>query len=910
MLRLALKDLAAHAGRYAMSLVAVVIGIAFLSGTMQLREGIAHAFADLIDFQFDADAYLVPAKDGEAVLAADWMGDRVEQVVPLEAIPVIEAVDGVDRVAPDIRGGAVLAGADGTAIAGTGAGAPGLGLSWGSYEHGSTVRVAAGRPPAASGEVAIMEDTAERGHLAVGDATTVFTGETVLDVKVVGILEADAAGFLGASLTFFTTDQALDLYARDGGVARVAVYASDAGDTLALAERITEALAQVAGGAGSAGGEPGNGPAAAGDGGGTADAAGGAVAGGAAAGGEPRADGIGGMVADSGMAADSGMVVTGDELRADYTEELRAQLGAIGTLLTVFAAVALFIGCFVIFNTFAIAVRRQTAHYALLRSLGASGRQVFGLVLGQGAVIGLIGSAIGIVAGRGLATLAVRGFSAMGMSLGDHATTRASDVAVALAVGVAATLAAAAAPARRAGRVAPIEALRQAESEFGKPLRGRAWAGGAVLLLGAAGTAAGLATDPPSAVLVGLGAAGLVGGALVASPALTALGGRGAGLVLGRLMRPVGRLAVRNVQRNPRRGAATAGALMIGVALVSAVGVAAASMRASITTGLGDVMTADLMVSATGSAGVAVPELAIEALSAAGGVARVDPLLAGTAEVDGEPVFIGGVPVAAIDDTLNLGAVGVDGSPVAAGQVIVSHATARDRGWAVGDRLELTGAAGAAEVEIGDVYDRGLGGEDMMMGPALFEAVIGAPSDWLIYQTLVRFEDGADPAAARAAVAAAAAPFMVLTVQDREEVIAAGDALVDIVLAVAYSLLALSVVIAVLGIVNTLALSVIERRREVGLLRAVGLGRGQTAGAVVLESVLLSLGGALSGAAIGTGVGVALARTLRDQGLTDLVIPWGQLGAIVLLGALAGVLAAVAPAIRAVRVPVLVAAAG
>ncbi|MDR0593681.1 MAG: ABC transporter permease, partial [Bifidobacteriaceae bacterium] len=836
MTRLALRNLAAHAGRYGMSLLAVVLGIAFLSGTMQLREGISQAFDELFAFQFDADAYVVPARDGQPVLEDDWAGGPVDQAVPLNASALAAAVEGVDRVVADVRGAAILAGADGTPIAGTGAGGPGLGLSWDSADGRADLRLSVGRAPAAPGEVAVMDDTASRGDLALGDATTVFTGAQVADVTVVGIMESDAAGFLGASLTFFPARQALDLYAPGGGVARLAVH-SESLTAPALVERLNAAL-----------------------------------------------DG------------DETVAVSGDRLREDYKAEMRDQIGAIGALLSVFAVVALLIGGFVIFNTFSIAVRQETARYALLRSLGGSGAQVSGLVLVQGAVIGAIGSALGILAGKGLATLAMRGFGAIGISLGDRSGSRWSDIVLALAVGVAATGLAAAVPARRAARIAPIEALRQADSEFGQPLRLRAWLGGAMLAAGAGLAAAGAAADPASGRLVALGALGLVGGAVVAGPALTAGAGRAASAVLDRLWRPAGRLAARNLRRNPRRGAATASALMIGLALVSAAAVAANSMRASTVDKVAEAMKADLVLS--GVIGGPLPQPVVPAAAGIAGVARVDSLLVGLAQADGLPVAATSVPTAAIGDTIEMDwAGGSDWAPLQNGQLMVRRAAARERGWQVGDAVSLSGEAGAAELGIGGLYQRGLGGEDVMMSAEVFERVVGPPGE-AAYQALIRFEAGADAAAVRQRVAAAVAPFMVVSVQDRAELMAENGSMVDTILAAAYALLALSVVVAVLGVVNTMALSVIERRREFGLLRAIGLARARTAATVVLESVLLAAGGAVTGAAIGAGIGAALARCLRDQGMTELAIPLGQLALIVALGLVAGAVAAITPAVR------------
>lgn len=425
-------------------------------------------------------------------------------------------------------------------------------------------------------------------------------------------------------------------------------------------------------------------------------------------------------------------------------------------------------------------------------------------------------------------------------------------------------------------------------------------------------------------LLLGVGAGLVLVGVLVGSPAVA----RGVLAVLAWplvvALRPLGRLARGNVTRNPRRTASTAGALLIGMALVSVTGVIAASTQASVRSIVENEVRADLVVD---SATLVVPEGAVEAVTATPGAAVVDTVRLGSAPVatvdggsgtddstaDGTDdgargTDVAGVPAGFFDTALE--PVTLAGDPTATledGDVVVHRRTARERGWEVGDTLRLGEGDAAVEARVGAVIDSQLVGTGVLVRDDVFDAVVPAAqaSVRIVY---VSAADGASPADVeelRTALTSAVEPFLVVTVLDREQTASAFADQVNQVLVILYALLALSIVIALLGIVNTLALSIIERTREIGLLRAVGLGRLQLAGVIAIESVLTAVYGTVLGVATGIGIGAALPGVLADEGLSTLAVPWGQVLAILGVAVVIGLVASVWPAIRAARLPVL-----
>jgi putative ABC transport system permease protein len=507
----------------------------------------------------------------------------------------------------------------------------------------------------------------------------------------------------------------------------------------------------------------------------------------------------------------------------------------------------------------------------------------------------------------------------------------ATTVVICLVLGTVVSVIAAALPARRAALTAPVEAMRDDVAAGERSLRVRAALGSVLTGLGVAAlVAAQVRPTVNGSAMLGLGAGGLVIGVLLLAPVVArhVLGVLAVGFVAA--VRPLGRLARGNVTRNPRRTANTAGALMIGMALVGAAAVLAASATASTRSIVEDGWTADYsMQSATQS----VPAGAVTAVRALGSVASVDvlsygPVLvadagasgasgtagtagtsgtAGTAQ-PGSTMNVVGLPPGAFGHTLQVDTVTGSLGTLANGELAVQKATAKDRGWTVGDEVTFTTQTGTTTATIGAIVDTQLIGTPIIMSDALFATVV-PPARAAIDSLLITDAPGTTLAQVRADLVAVAAPYVVLSVLDAEDFAAQLADQVNQLLVILYALLGLSIAIAILGIVNTLALSVIERTREIGLMRAVGLGRLQLAGIVTIESVLTALFGTVLGMVVGVGVACVMPTVFAGDGLTTLAVPWVQLAWMLALAAVVGVLAAVWPAIRAARLPVLLAVA-
>ncbi|RYV49562.1 ABC transporter permease [Pengzhenrongella frigida] len=592
-----------------------------------------------------------------------------------------------------------------------------------------------------------------------------------------------------------------------------------------------------------------------------------------------------------------------------YVDVATATAAFVATFMLIFAGISLFVGAFIISNTFSMSVRERMREFALLRAIGASPIQVFASILTQAAVVGLAGSALGIAAGLGLVSLLRIGFEMVGMDLSGSIPLDTSTVVISLLIGTVVSVIAAALPARRAALTAPVEAMREATATE-KSLRTRTIAGLLVVVPGVAGLISALvAPETNGETLLGLGALALVVGVLLLAPVIArhTLGVLAAVFVTG--VKPLGRLARGNVIRHPRRTANTAGALMIGMALVGAVSVLAASATASTKSIVDAGWTSDFSVqSATGS----VPLGAVADVRGLDSVAALDVLSYGPAIAAGpgetaspdSPTMVVGIAPAAFTRSVAIDTVAGSLDTLADGQIAVKNDTATERGWSLGDQMTFTTATATTTARIGAIVDTQLIGSPIIASDDLLAQVV-EPAQTTIEDLLITAAPGTTPAALRADLVGVAAPYVVLSVLDSEDFAAALADQVNEILVILYALLGLSIVIAVLGIVNTLALSVIERTREIGLMRAVGLGRLQLAGIITIESVLTAVFGTVVGVALGVAVAAALPGVFTGVGLTTLAIPWAQLAGMVALAAAVGVLAALWPASRAARLPVL-----
>ncbi|MFC8922438.1 ABC transporter permease [Cellulosimicrobium sp. NPDC057127] len=840
--RIALRGVRAHRAQLVLSVLAVTIGVAFVTGTFALRAMLSSTFEDIVASSVQADVYLRGTVTASSPAGAPADGaapaDAVRALVPADLAATVASRDDVALALPEVSGPAVLVGADGTAVLSTQA--PSFATAYDPRDPGP--RVVDGRAPRGPGEVALESATLEASGLAVGDRTDVVLGDDVRPVDVVGEVSLSAP-MAGATMVLLDQATASAAYAPDGLVPTVAVHAADGTSPQALRDALADAVP-------------------------------------------------GGVE-----------VVTGDALRAETSDAIAEQLGFVSTFLLVFAALALFVGTFLIANTFAMHVRRRTRELALLRAVGASPAQVFRSVVAQAAVVGAVGALLGVAAGFGLAELARTGLGAVGMELDGALPVTTAGIVVPLLVGVLVSVGAAALPARHAALVRPVEAMRQdAASGPGRTRPLRLLSGAAALLGGVALVVVAHATGSGAAPVLGAGAALTLAGVLLLAPVavppvLSVLAAPAAWLV-----RPLGGLARGNVTRQPRRTAATAGALVIGMTLVSATSVLAVSARESVHQIVDQETAADLVVR---SATPNLPQGAADAVRAVPGVASTDVVTYGQVLVDDEPQLVVGFPADGFGRSVRTTATEGDLAAYARGEAAVMADAVDEHGWELGDTIALADPARPdappREVRIGAVIDSQAFSVDVLL-PTEVAAQVGATTPEMVFLDVA---DDADPAVVHDRVTEAVAPFVVASVLDAQEFAGEVAAQVESVLAIVYALLGLSVLVAVLGIVNTLALSVVERTREIGLLRAVGLGRTQLAGTIVLESVLVAVFGTAVGLAVGTGVAAALPSVLADEGFSTLAVPWAQLAAMLGLAVVVGVAAAVWPAVRAARLPVL-----
>ena len=840
MTRVALRGIRSHLGRFLLSILAVLLGVAFVAGTYSLRAMMANTFNDIVDAGTTGDTYV---RGVETEGSTAEMADATYASLPLDLEDEIRAVDGVAGVVPDVSGSIVLVGADGTAVMSSGPPSFGMGL----HEDEESGSIIDGRMPEGPGEIVLETSALERSGLVVGDATTVVVAGEVRPVEVVGEIGFDAS-MAGAIMVGLDMDTAVAAYSPDRTTELFTVYAEDGVGQTTLMRDVEAALA------------------------GTASAS--------------EVD-----------------VMTGDQMRDDSRESWTSALGFISTFLLIFAAIALFVGTFIISNTFQMVVRQRQREFAMLRAVGASPTQVFASVLGQAAAVGVVGSVLGVGAGLGLVTILKQVFAGMGMEMSGDIPLDAFTVVVSMVTGTLVSLVAALVPARRAALTAPVEAMRDEAATKDGSSKWRTGTGAVLLAGGIAAVATATATTPDNAgSLLGLGAVAVLLSVLMLAPVMvpTALSILAAPVV--RLVKPLGGLARGNVARHPKRTASTAGALMIGMALVGAASVLAASTQASVRDVVANQSRTDLILQ---SATWDVPGQLVTDLASADGIQRVDDLRIGyDVTVDGVASPVIGVPAGFFAETLEVPVDSGDATELAPGSAVVQLRNAEENGWAVGDTLTLAAGAGEIDVTIAAVIDSGALGLPVVLEASDYDAVV-APQQSMTDTVFIKAVDGADLADVRAGIVDLAKPYVVVSVMDGEEFSDAMADQVNQVLVILYALLGLSIVIAVLGIVNTLALSISERTREIGLLRAVGLGRLQLATVVTIESVLTAVFGTVLGIGVGAGLAATLPTIFADEGLTALVIPWGPLGILLGLAVVVGAVAAVWPAVRAARMDVL-----
>ncbi len=854
MLKVTLKGLAAHKARLVATFLAVLLGVGFMSGSMVLGDTVGRSFDELFADAFEGtDAFVRSREEVDAGLAGQQRG-RIDASIAdrLRSIDEVAAAEGVIEVS--VR----LDGRDGEALGGGLLGAPTLAGNWPEVEAFNPFELVAGRSPAAPGEVVIDRKSATEGELGVGDRTTVQTKNGPYEVTVVGIATfagADSPG--GANVVSFTFEDAQVQLAEPGRVDGIKVAAREGVTQAALVERLQAGLA------------------------------------------DGLADGAGAGAIEA---------VPGTTVAEENRGSVQDALQFITIIPLVFALIALVVGSFIIANTFSIIVAQRSREMALLRAVGARRAQVLRSVLLEASLIGLVASAIGVVVGFGLAKVLKAGLDAFGVDLPSTALViDPTTVVVAAVVGLLVTVLAALVPALKASRVAPVAAMRDVAVEAVAGFRRRAVLGAAVLVAGVGVVVlAVLGAADQAPVRAGAGVFGTFSGMVLLGPVLARPMSRALGAPLPRLRGVAGRLARENAMRNPRRTAATAAALMIGVGVVGFFTVFAASSKASVATSIDRSFSGDLVVD-SGSFGPGTglsPTLAGE-LNTLPEVDVATGFRATLMSVDGK-----GTPVVAVDPEtfpalLDVGvAEGSIGALDATG-LAVHEDKATANGWRIGSEVPVRFAeTGEATFVVGAIFSRSEVAGDYAIGYPAFEANV---ADHLDLQVYVNLAEGVGPVEGVAAVERVADTYPGAEVQDRTEFKQSFVDQINGLLAFVYVLLALAVFIALLGIANALALSTHERTRELGLLRAVGMTRAQLRTSVRWESVIIAVLGTVLGLGLGLFFGWAMVKALESKGVERFAVPVGQLALVVVIAGLAGVIAALRPAARAARLDVLAA---
>ncbi|AKJ14621.1 membrane protein [Streptomyces incarnatus] len=852
MLKATLRSFLAHKGRLALSALAVILSVAFVAGSLIFSDTVTRTF----DRLFASTAADVTVQPKQLDLRSARVSGSV-QTLPAALRDRVARVDGVAaaRAEVSVQNAVVVDSRDRSV--GPTTGAPTIALAW-YVTHRSPVRLTSGHAPHGAGEALLDADTARKKHVRIGDTLTVQAQPGMFRVRVVGIA------------TFTTTNPGAALVFLDPAVA--------GRELLGSAAKATSIAVDAAKG-----------------------------------------------VSDTELKRRVARAVdTGSYDLKTANEQAKSAAASLGTFLDVikyvmlgFAGVALLVGVFLIVNTFSMLIAQRTRELGLLRALGADRRQVRRSVLTEALLLGLVGSTLGLAAGIGLALGLIRLMSAFGMNL--KATEMVigwGTPAAAYVVGLGVTFVAAYLPARRAAAVSPMAALVDAEvAGVGKPLRTRAVVGAVIGTVGAAALAgcAAATKTAQAASLLALGVALTLIATVVAGPLLVRPVIRVLGAAFPALFGPVGLMSQRNALRNPRRTGATAAALMVGLALVGGMSVASASMSASFDRQIDRTLGADFIVQNTNF--TPFTQEVRNTLARTRGVGLVVPQRLTQVAVrlpNGARVTTAAAAYGPrLDDVVHLTyAQGGSAAALADGHLAMDADYARDHGVRVGSVLPVDFPGGRhAELTVAALTKQetaeGFGAQGgLFFGLATLEKYAPDAQDSALF---VNAATGTQPQDLRPRLEHALKPFPQVQVRNQTDYKQLVHDQIAVLLYLVYALLGLAIVIAVLGVVNTLALSVVERTREIGLLRAIGLGRRQLRRMIRLESVVIAVFGAVLGLALGLVWGVCMQQVLALRGLTALAFPWSTIVGVVIGSAVVGVVAALLPALRASRMNVLAA---
>ena len=842
MLRIALKGILGRKARLVLTSLAVILGTAFLSGTAVFSATLNRTFDNLFSDVFrNVDSYVRSTQ----VIEADF-GAEERQRIPAELIAMIEAVPGVGDVQGDIQAFARIIGKDGQPLGSEGAGPPTFG-SVGEEFKGALWTISEGKFPSNSTEVALDEASAKAGNYVVGDIVKVVAQTGSREFTLVGIAGyGDVRSPGGATFALFDLATAQEFLAKPGFVDAILI----SGDGSASDEELAQAI---------------------------------------------------NAIIPSSYKTET---LTGAEITKETQDQIGSALSFFSILLSTFSYIALGVGSFVIYNVFSISAAQRQRENALLRAIGASKKQVTRALMIESVVVGLFGSTIGLFAGIGLskALSALLKAASIDLPSGDLVVP-SSAVVNTIVVGLIVTVASAWLPARRAGKVPPLAAMRETAIEVVALTRRRTIFGLVLIALGAAAIIA--VTGGASNKWLGLGILFVFSGTITLGPVIA----RPVALLLGkpaeRLRGVTGTMARQNSARNPKRTSRTASPVLIGVALVTAVAALAASISSQIDGVFTQQFKGDYAINtnARGFGGLS-PSLADD-INALPEVERATGIGLLTVKIDGKGQYLTTINPATVEGVYDIGLTSGSYADLTPETIFVSQQYAENNDAKLGDTIAVT----LADAQVKTLSIAGIYEFDELAGKYTVSRDLTKDTTVITFDlgVYIKIKDGVSEESARTALQAAVDKYGQGTLLSKREYIDSQSGQINQLLGLIYGLLFLSVIIAVVGIIITLLLSVFERQREIGLLRAVGMTKSQVRTTVRWESVITSLLGAVVGIVLGVGLGWVIVYALRDQGLSSFSVPVGTTVSILIMAFVIGVLAAVYPAWRATRVNLLAA---
>ncbi|NEA64175.1 FtsX-like permease family protein [Streptomyces sp. SID12488] len=844
MFRTALRNVLAHKARLLMTVLAVMLGVAFVSGTLVFTNTLSNALQNSSAKGFDQVDVAVQPGVGDV---GNDGGDTIAKPPELTQALLDESakVPGAASVIGVVNGFTAIADKDGKLV-GDGFQSQGANY-WGDKD--ARYPLTDGTAPKGAGQVALDAKTAERAGYKVGDTVRLSVDGPVLSPTLSGIFTTDDGNVTaGGSLALFDTATAQRLYGKVGAYDEIDVKAAAGTSQATLKAALDKAL--------------------------------------------PR---------------NAVETTTATKLADDQARNIASEMSGLKQGLLVFAGIALFVGTFIIANTFTMLVAQRTKELALMRAVGASRRQVTRSVLIEAFVVGAVAAVTGLIAGIGIGAGLKSLLGMLGATVPDGPlVVTPGTVGAALAVGIVVTMLAAWLPGRRAAKIPPVAAMSSVhatattKSLVLRNTLGALFSGAGIAVVLAATSMNGSDGQAP----MGIGAVLLIIGVFILTPLLS----RPLIAAAGPLMRVFGvsgKLARQNSVRNPRRTAATASALMIGLTLITGMTVMAGSLQQAINRMASDSISADYIVSMANGNRLS-PDVA-EKLAKTPGVTAVSPLSDAAVLIDDTSEYMTGVTGGAIGKltklTVDDGTFKVGGT-----QVVVDERTAKSHGWKAGSAFTVTYDDGQKQrLTVAGVYEgnevvNGIMVDNTLLAPHRTEA-----AEYADMQVMVKTSDGAT-SATKDKLAKALGANPAIKIQDKKDISNEIAQMFTLMLNMLYGLLAMAVLVAVLGVVNTLAMSVFERSQEIGMLRAIGLDRKGIKQMVRLESLVISLFGGVLGIGLGVFFGWAAGELVGTSMPTyELVLPWARMALFLLLAATVGILAALWPARRAASMNMLAA---